>query len=282
MESTRYRWAEAWLGGYWLLTSMLLIFGPQSSPVTVKLAVLQFGAAIGLYVLSSWVDRHPGAVGLYWISWMPVILWTYGNIDKVQKALGRTPQDAMVGGWERTLWAGASPALEWSQRWPWLLFSEYLHVCYLIYFLLVPILIWRLMRREREDLARLVLCGGVSSLVLCYLINIAVPVLGPRPLLPPLDQVLHGPVWTLCHAALKKGAAGAAAFPSGHTAYTMCAIFMAWHWDRKWFALYSIWGLSVVAATVYGRFHYTVDVLAGVLVALVCAGAVIYSDPDSK
>jgi membrane-associated phospholipid phosphatase len=281
MEARTYRWAEAWLGGYWVITAIILILGPGTSSASVKLAVMQLGAAVALYVFSSWVDRHPDWAKLYWVPWIPCFIWTYSSIDMVQKVLAKPLHDGQVQGWEKAIWGSFSPAMEWSQLWPWLLFSEFLHFCYVTYYFMMPVLLIRLLRRDRDDLARLALCGGVSSLVASYLITIYFPVQGPRPLYPALAAALHGPIWTGCHAMLHKAAAAAAAFPSGHTSLAVATACLGWSWDRKWTPLYAIWALGVMAATVYGRFHYTVDVFAGILVGVLCAASVLYSDPDS-
>jgi membrane-associated phospholipid phosphatase len=282
MEARTIRWGEAWLGGYWLLTSAVLLFGPHNSAASVQLALLQLLAAAFLFILSSWCDRHPDYRWLFWVPWAPFFFWTYGNIDKVHQVLQWPTQDAVIQGLEHGLWGSITPALDWSQAWPWLPFSEAIHLCYITYYGMAPLLIIRLLRRDRDDLARLALAGTVSSLVCCYAINILIPVRGPRPLYPPLAEGLHGPIWTICHAALKKGAAGAAAFPSGHTSLSMATAFLAWRWDRKWFPVYGLWAAGVVSATVYGRFHYTIDVLAGTLLAAFCAGLVIFRDPDRQ
>ena len=282
MEARTYRWAEAWLGGYWVVTAMILIFGPGMSAASVKLALMQLGAAALLYMMSTWVERHPDWAKLYWVPWIPFFIWTYSNIDTVQRVLGQPLHDKLVQGWERAVWGKFSPAMEWSQLWPWLFFSEFLHLCYVTYYFMMPVLLIRLLSRDRNDLARLALCGGVSSLVASYIITIYFPVQGPRPLYPPLAVGLHGPIWTLTHAMLKKAAAAAAAFPSGHTSLAVATACLGWRWDRKWAPLYVIWGSGVVAATVYGRFHYTVDVFAGILVGVLCAAAVMFRDQDSQ
>lgn len=275
-----YRWAEGWLAGYWVLTSVLLIFGPKANQATIELGLLQAVAAVVLFVFNGWCQRHSGLTWMSWLVWIPAILWTYKNIDVVQKALNRPSFESQVQAWEKAIWK-FSPALEWSQAWPWLVFSEALHFCYCTYYLILPVLLVRLLRRDRDDLARICLAGGVSALVCSYFGSIWFPVQGPRPLFPPLAAELQGPLWTFCHWLSREGAAAAAAFPSGHVSLSSCVAIMAWRWDRKWMPLYLPWALGIAAATVYGRFHYTVDAAAGLMVAIFCAGVVLARDPDS-
>lgn len=282
MDAHANRWAESWLATYWVVTALILIFGPAATAATIKLALVQLCAAAALFMLSHWVDRHPGFTWIFWLQWLPSFLWTYKNIDVVQKVLQRPLYESTVVGWEEAIWGSFSPAMQWCKLWPSLYFSEFLHVCYLTYYLMMPVLVVRLFHRQRGDLARLAGTAAVISLVTCYIIADLFPVQGPRPLSPPLPAELHGPVWTLCHDLLKKGAAGAAAFPSGHTALAIVTLLVGWRWDRRLLPLYLIWGLGVAAATVYGRFHYSVDVLGGVVVAAVSAGAMFYCDPGEE
>lgn len=273
------RWAEGCMSLYWAATSLVLLLSPQHTLEGVKLGLLQLLACLGLGILSSWCDRHERWDWLRWMPWLPLFVWTYKNVDKVQQALPRPAIDTLLQNAEQALW-GCQPALVWSQKWDWLVFSEFLHLCYLTYFLLVPILIVRLLRREREDLARLALTGGVCSLLLCYVGNIAFPAVGPRHLYPPLAAALQGPVWKFCHAILKEGAAAAAAFPSGHCSLSTASALLGWRWDRPLRPFYVLWAAGVIGATVYGRFHYSLDALAGILVGILCCLALFRYDPD--
>lgn len=277
---THYRWAEGWLAGYWVLTALILLFGPQADMVSMRQALAQLVAALVLYLVMGWTQRQQKMDWLGWILWVPAILWTYKSIDIVQKTLARPSFEVQVQGWEQALWK-CSPALEWSQQWKVWLFSEVVHACYFAYYFIVPVLLIRLLRRQRDDLARIALAGALSTLLVSYFLSIVFPVQGPRPLLPALAQEVRGPFWALCHALAKEGAAAAAAFPSGHVSLSACVAMMAWRWDRSWRWLYLFWAAGIAAATVYGRFHYTVDVAAGLVVAAICAGMVLVRDPDA-
>jgi membrane-associated phospholipid phosphatase len=120
---------------------------------------------------------------------------------------------------------------------------------------------------------------------------LAVPAVGPRFTLfdvPTVERELPG-LWLtpalrsfvdgggLVPPGLSRAAAVALAprdvFPSGHTMMTAMAIYWCWR-----FRLGCRWGISLVgvlliAATMYLRYHYAVDVLAGLLLAAVCAAA---------
>ena len=57
-----------------------------------------------------------------------------------------------------------------------------------------------------------------------------------------------------------------AAFPSAHVAGSMVAICASWHYRRWLFWICLPLFVSMCVATVYGRYHYIADVLAGIAV----------------
>ena len=75
-------------------------------------------------------------------------------------------------------------------------------------------------------------------------------------------------------------AAGAArdAFPSGHAMMTLVAMWWSWRQRLRLRWALSVIGVLLILATVYLRYHYVVDVLAGALlaVAVVSAGPGIH------
>jgi len=59
------------------------------------------------------------------------------------------------------------------------------------------------------------------------------------------------------------------AFPSGHTAVALVTLFFAWKYQQR--ALFRVLVPAVsalIVSTVYLRYHYVIDVIAGVLLAL--------------
>jgi membrane-associated phospholipid phosphatase len=59
-------------------------------------------------------------------------------------------------------------------------------------------------------------------------------------------------------------------FPSGHTMMTLIAISLAWRYKLKVRHSILVVGILLIIATVYLRYHYLVDLLAGALLALPC------------
>ena len=165
------------------------------------------------------------------------------------------------------------PSLWWARgKRPWL--TELMHFFYFSYYLYTPILgvflylAGRL--REFESMAFAVL----SAYAISYLFFALTPTVGPRwalvenGLLETSEQRLDGYGFTrlinyimYCGPALKGGA-----MPSSHS--STAVVFLVWCWH-----VWGVWGgapaLIVVVGmwfgSVYGRYHYVLDVLCGAL-----------------
>jgi membrane-associated phospholipid phosphatase len=64
-----------------------------------------------------------------------------------------------------------------------------------------------------------------------------------------------------------------AAFPSLHAAVSLVALIYAWRFVRPWFWALLPFALGLWASTIYLRHHYTVDLIAGWLLAPLAVAA---------
>lgn len=226
-------------------------------------AAVAHAAGVALLLLAR---RHADTL---WATLLPLALLSplYVETGRLSHALwaGRA-FDVEVLSLENGLF-GRSPALWMSERVPSFWISEVLHMCYASFWVVVPLLPLDLYRRSlarERDGCLLVIIG---TFLCCYLAFMLVPVDGPRGVFPPLDETLRGPFLRLCHAVLDGGAASRAAFPSGHVAVMIACAACARRWHRPLFPLVAALAAGVTLCTVYGRFHYALDALAGVLFA---------------
>ncbi len=207
----------------------------------------------------------------------------YSELEVLNRILSGVYYDATVLAWETRL-LGPSPAAWLSQVLPYRLLSEWLHMCYLLYYVFMPILVLRLRQLGQTQAAEQATFTGLATIYSCYLVVMFFPVQGPRPLWPPLDPACQGIFWSLCHALTSNGAVDGGAFPSTHVAFSSAAALAAWRYHPGWRWLYCFLALSIALATVYGRLHYMVDVLAGWAVALAwaLAGPTLYQRIQEK
>ena len=70
------------------------------------------------------------------------------------------------------------------------------------------------------------------------------------------------------HFVSDRGGVRGGAFPSTHVTISTLVLFTAWSRQRPLGCLLLPFVVGIYFATVYGRFHYGVDVIAGWLLAL--------------
>jgi membrane-associated phospholipid phosphatase len=165
--------------------------------------------------------------------------------------------DQWLFGVDLSVWLGrfATPAL-----------TEIMVFCYVSFFfasgLLATILYWKGERRHFRDYLVSLCC--VTALG--YAGYLAVPAVGPyvyqSALFPnslPGSEAIQRFIQTLddVHGLARD------CFPSLHTAATICVLIFAWRYSRRFFVAYLPIALGLFVSTLYLRYHYGVDVIAG-------------------
>ncbi len=148
-------------------------------------------------------------------------------------------------------------------------FLQWIYTLFVPAVLLVAVVLWGKKRyRDFHYYAFLISLGYLAS----YLGYVIWPARGPRFLLKDFDRLpLHG-LWLfegMQQTLDKLESVAYDAFPSGHTELTILAWWSTLKLSKGWFSAYFAYTSGIIFATVYLRYHYTVDVLAGALVAVV-------------
>lgn len=177
--------------------------------------------------------------------------------------------DTTVQAWEEALF-GAQLSVVWAERQPWRWLSELMHAGYFSYYLLIPLsMLFVYARGGTRELHRFTVITGLGFF-LCYLVFTVFPVMGPRYL---YDQLQGEPARALffetVHAIAEGGSSRGTAFPSSHVAATVAGWLACRRVVRRWFWVAAPFVVLLTLGTVYGRFHYAVDALAGLAVAAV-------------
>lgn len=151
------------------------------------------------------------------------------------------------------------------------LLTDILQVAYSSYYFLPIILGARLLLRRDPAFDR-----ALFLIMLCFYLSyvgyMLAPALGPRFTMNHLQTqelagwILTGPIQELLNRleGIKRDA-----FPSGHTGIALTVLYLAYRHDRRLFPWFLPFVAALVLATVYCRYHYVVDVLAGVLLTVV-------------
>lgn len=147
-----------------------------------------------------------------------------------------------------------------------LLLDEFFHFAYANYYIVIPLTAFILYFKNKKLFERFVF--EISSLFyLCFLIYVFLPVEGP------LNLRHHhftegGPFKAIVDFFYAKGDNAGGAFPSSHVAVTCLVAWWATRHLGKLKIYYWLVVLFLSISTVYGMFHYAVDIIAGWLLAI--------------
>jgi membrane-associated phospholipid phosphatase len=203
--------------------------------------------------------------------WHPILLFPllFKEVELLAAGVGDWQLTEAIPALEATLFNG-QPSLYLSERWNSVAVSEYLHFCYLSYVLVIPGVCgyWYATRRLLA-FREVVLLLSVTMFG-SYLFFILFPVDSPYYRSDRLGPPFAGHFFfDLVQEMSSRGGARGGAFPSAHVSGAVVIWLMAWRHQRPLAVLLTPIILGVVVATVYGRFHYALDTVAGLLLAIV-------------
>lgn len=225
-----------------------------------------FGVALVLLVVG--YVRLPPRARIVWL-----YLWTlafYTAVEWIVPALGRGALDAELLAVDRALF-GETPAARFTPTPGW---TDLLSGCYLSYHLyLHGALLWAVWRIESAEKL-------VRPLFLAFAVGMAgyliVPATGPAIAYPTLFEApIEGGAMTAINAAfIARGTSLYDVFPSLHVLMTLVLLDHDWQHVRRRFWVMLVPAIGLAVSTLYLRYHYAVDVLAGVAI---WAGVAVWS-----
>lgn len=168
-------------------------------------------------------------------------------------------------------------------RHPTVLLEQFIHplltivlqIAYISYYPMAIVLGIVLFRKKNKTAFHEAIFGIILCFYLSYLGYLVVPAVGPR--------------FTLAHLQTRDLAAGTLvtaiqdtlnslentktdAFPSGHTAIALMTLFYAWKFKERVLAALLVPAVTgLILSTVYLRYHYVIDVIAGAALTVLTA-----------
>lgn len=236
--------------------------------VGALIAGAHLAAILGIRGLRGWSPARGLAGflrGAYPVMLTPLL---YKELATLNRLLTARYYDGAVQAWEAALFGG-QPSITLSAALPWFPLSEALHLGYGAYYAIVPAaLIGVYTTRGQAALVRTAFAVA-AAFFLCYLAFIAYPVAGPRYEFERIGGDLSGgSFYHVVHVILEGGSSKGTAFPSSHIAASLSAVLAAGREDRRWLWILLVPEVALAVGTVYGRFHYAIDAIVGVLVGL--------------
>jgi membrane-associated phospholipid phosphatase len=266
-------WKNLWpvdkvILGYFAFAAMLIaVWWNALADAPWLLAAHILGTALLIFEIvrpnfTSWFFRH----------WYPLVYvaFCYKEMALLIPAIRHTDADEWLARLDRAIWH-ANPTV-WLERIANPPLTEFLQIVYTLFVpvvLLIAFLLWNKQRyTEFQYYAFLIALGYLVSYV-GYLI---VPARGPRFLLKDLQHAPLQGLWLfqgMQNTLDRLESAHYDCFPSGHTELTILAWWSSRKFTKSLFLPYFAYTLSIIFATVYLRYHYTVDIVGGVLVAVI-------------
>jgi membrane-associated phospholipid phosphatase len=252
-----------------LLTAGLAAAGRVSrpGPILLRFAVMAAGVALVAWLAKRFA-RLPGpvrfVVDFYPIAFVPLL---YESLGPLIAASGRSRDSWLIAA-DRALF-GVDVTV-WLQRAVRPFWNDFFAVAYITYYFIAIALGVALWIGPEKQTAR----RFIFTLTVCYLVSYAgyflVPALGPRSALPHQVPIADTPVAGAISETLNElEHTKYDVFPSGHTMIAVTVLVVAFQRARKMFWLLLPIATCLILSTVYCRYHYVVDLIAGAILAIV-------------
>jgi len=248
--------------------------------------------AVALVLIHSLVRAHgrgkPGRVLDFLRHFYPVLIYTAFFIETglLNRMFFKDYLDPLIARWEQQIF-GCQPSVLFMEKLPWLAVSELVYASYFSYYIMIVGVGLALFLRNRRQFFHYV--SVVSFLFyVCYLTYIILPVIGSRAFFRQVDgyalpeatqqlattdqypaAVQTGVFFQIMKWIYREFEAPGAAFPSSHVAVALCTVFFSFLYLRRIRYLHLVIAVLLCISTVYCRYHYVVDVIAGLVTAAV-------------
>jgi membrane-associated phospholipid phosphatase len=287
----RFKLRDVLLGADWYFLGMLVIYTIIQILFLTKIPnigllfmqnVLIAITIIGIATLGKY---RSGSlfVNIHRYYHLPIIYVIFMQVFVYISILNPHDYDAILVAWDKAIF-GVNPT-EWLQQYAVPALTEFLQIAYLLFYVHAFAQSIELNLRGLYDEAERVTRIIVFGFLLSYLAYFFMPAIGPRFSVHEYHSIftdLPGIFATdFIRNAIDTGdgfrdKALAPALqmhrncmPSGHTMMTLMNMILAFRFRSKLRWVFFVMGISLIFSTVYLRYHYVVDVIAGIILALV-------------
>ncbi len=249
------------------LSLLILFFHINLSNWGVYLA-FNLGICLAVVLIANGLS-HKASRGLFFLRhWYPLLFFIllYEETRNLVHLIYPNFFDPVINQMELSVF-GIYPTV-WLQQFICFWANEYMMFSYAFYYLLLVVLgIGLFSKRKIKEFDNLLFTSAVAYYI-SYLGFILYPVAGPRFALSAMHQVQinGGFVTSLAQSLIDFAGIHGAAMPSSHVAVALVVLIYAQRHHRLLYYILTPLVISLFVATVYGRFHYVSDVIAGLLV----------------
>jgi len=283
-------WHSLWstdvmtLGMLLLYTLLDIIFITQ---VKSSFGILQANIAtmVSIIAVAMWYDQSGTRVAHIVRNFLilPVGYMLYSQVHNYIPLVHPYNYDTVLAAWDRAIF-GVNPTV-WVFRFATPALTEYFQIWYNVFqlMLIVPAIAWYRSGGMREF--RIYSMTILFGFYLSYLLYFAMPAIGPRFEVHDFTSIdrelpgllVTGPFREFINAGNNitpdmvnpYDVVNRDCMPSGHTMMSVLGILMAWRYRSRWRWLITVGGVSIMLSTIYLRYHYAVDLMAGLALALI-------------
>lgn len=255
--------------GMILFVSLALFRTDRAGLALELLAILLAWAAL---IARRWSAFGDGVLRIRYLASYGFILWTYLSIGRMVEAFDLTSWDSQLRAADQ--WLFGDLLIDWGRsasRHPWL--TEWMSAGYLAYLVYLHLAIGHGLASPRRFGRPLFLHLGTAYAIGlgAYLL---MPAVGPWRAYPELfaEPLPDGPITWLAANVVRWGSSVYDAFPSLHVSVTLTLLACDWRHCRIRFWMVLLPACGIFGSTVYLRFHYGVDLIAGFFCFLFCWG----------
>lgn len=250
--------------------------------------ILEHVAAVGLLIVLS-RNASPTMQFLRHWSLLAYLPFCYKQVPYLITTLKLPSADPMLAHWDAAIWK-VDPIFSLS-----LMLNrplvEFLQVVYSLFIpgtIVLGVMMWLRLSKQGFRLGTFQIA---ATFLISYLGYVLVPARGPRF----MDYVAHYQplqgLWTFHYLQrLLDTMEGLQydCFPSGHVAVVLVGCYVAWKISRPFFYGFAVFAACISFSTMYLRYHYVIDVMAGIVLAItvIAVGPWVYrrldpSEPSS-
>lgn len=224
--------------------------------------------ALGIVWLSRGAARSPNGTLRFARHWypLPLYIFFFEELEGLVHIIFPGWFDGWLISFDYNL-VGVHPSV-WLARFAGPVLNDFMQFAYVTYFLYLVILP-AILYSQRERLAYwTVMVSTAIAHYSVYVIAVLLPIESPYHAFASFHEkpLTGGPFTATIDVIERFARVHGAAFPSAHVAGSMVAILASWRYRRWLFWICLPFFLSMCIATIYGRYHYIADVLAGIAV----------------
>lgn len=286
---SHYRFIDYLTQGYIVLVGLVILFFHGERVDSWQFLIAAHAAAlVCVHILIVRHARNPAHRTLGFLrNFYPVLFYTgfYRETGALNQMFIAGYLDPVFIRFEERLF-GCQPALELAGLLPYRWAGELFYGAYFSYYVMIVGVGIALYLVNRNGFYHYL---SVVSFVfyVCYAVYICLPVVGPRLFyqegaayrlpaevvpadVPPVPQAVQQAFFyrVMCSIYDLFEASGAA-FPSSHVAVAICTLFFSFRYLRPIRWAHAVCVVLLCISTVYGKYHYTIDVFAGAMSAAI-------------